>query len=197
MSPVGDLRPGLRLVACALLLVVAPGVVATGSRATNASRVITENSDATECTPSGCSLRAQLSGLGPIVVDLPAARLVLSQQRPLDIRGVVTIRGISSAESIIDGFGSTRLFRLHDGARLTIERVSLLNGGGDPLDVGDRSGVKLLDVYLGRGAGSPPTGPSSQAITYCALGSEVQGQYIGMAEITNATALEMLTGSPF
>jgi hypothetical protein len=180
---------------CAVSLVYLPTATPVAARDDWTETVVTELVDGPGCTGAACSLRGLL-GRGTTVVELPAARLTLGTRRPLDIRGSVTLRGAGPDRSIIDGLEATRLFRLHPGAQLRVEGVALLQGGPAPVEIAQGATVELIDVFLSDGPRAPVADPS-QGVAYCATNGDVLSQFIGVATISDPTALGLLPGRPF
>lgn len=200
MSPEGRRRPLIGAVvsvaALVAALVAAPTARSAEPPGNSTHPTVTEVVDGTACSHAGCSLRGLLERSGAAEIELPAARLTLGRREPLEVRGSVTLRGLGPDRSVIDGLGSTRIFRLHPGARLRLEGVSLLRGGGNAVEIGSGASVEMVEVYLSDGARPPAADPSVGA-AYCATDGEVLTQYLAAAEVSDATALGLLPGRPF
>jgi len=143
-----------RRVARAAVLVVA--VWATATVALGASFTVNSTEDAPDAVPGAggcatagavCTLRTAVQeatvASTPTTIDVPAGVYTLGS--PLDVpRGVVTILGADPATTTVDAAGAGRVFDVHGGATLDLQRLMLTHGSA----VQEGGALRAYDAVL-------------------------------------------------
>lgn len=160
---------------------------------------VRSSDDSAECAESisHCTLRGAVAAASEhSTVQLPAARIVLRSGKPIDIEHSLTIVGESAELTVVDGLENGPLFRVRDGATLTLVGVSLLRGRTDDMPTQSRGTIQLHRSYLSGGLFAAPSRQSPTRL-YCWTAPGTPGQFYESAELTDATAISLLPGRPF
>lgn len=151
------------------------------------------------CEPSEqlCGLSSAVAGLpaGSTLI-LPSVRIVLENPEPIEISHDVTIAGRGAPATVLDGSDSGPIFRIHDGATLTLRDLSVLRGTDNPSVPEEPGSVRLERVHLGGGILAPGPELDGRPL-YCFSGSTDASQYYRSALLSDPTALSRVPGSPF